>query len=197
MSILGETYLDQSQLGVNQYLICQNSGANYTVHLPQPNTCNGQVINFLSKNAYLTTIQQSTQPFTYQSDGTPFFALYPNRSFMMYSDGNEWAVFDNNGSSTAIISVNQSVTYLSNRFGNNQILVLYGSANGIYLTLPDPTSCQGQVVYIYCAYNLTHYITCTGSSNFVGKGSTRGLTISNNQIFHLVSDYYNWIVVSV
>ena len=116
---------------------------------------------------------------------------------MMYSDGGEWAVFDNNGASTAIISVNQSITYLSNRFGNNQILVLYGSANGIYLTLPDPTSCQGQVVYIYCAYNLTHTITCTGSSNFAGKGSTRGLTISNNQIFHLVSDYYNWVVVSV
>ena len=51
---------------------------------------------------------------------------------IVLSDGNEWAVFDNNGALTANISVNQSVTYLSNRFGNNQILVLYGSANGIY-----------------------------------------------------------------
>ena len=90
-----------------------------------------------------------------------------------------------------------NTTYTASQLGINQVIRCEDYGNGNYtITLPDPTLCGGQVIYIWNSANLGLTLAQTGSASFSGKQTGTTISFSTNQTMILASCYYYWIVMS-
>jgi hypothetical protein len=105
-----------------------------------------------------------------------------------------------------IYFVNSNTTFTRSQFSVNQYIEIIDNgstanpATAFYLTLPDPTTCQNQTVYIFCNNgNALSYsiINQTGNASFVGRYPNTGKTYTpgNGQTIIMISNYYNWVIM--
>jgi hypothetical protein len=97
---------------------------------------------------------------------------------------------------TGQIFVTSNTVFIESQMGINQLICASGSST-FTLALPDSTTCQNQTVYIYNDCSESVFIACSGSGRFVGKVNAKSYGLSSNGIHAYVSNYYNWIVVSI
>jgi len=93
--------------------------------------------------------------------------------------------------------ISSNTVFIASDMGINQLINATGSVPTFTITLPDPTTCQGQTVYIYNGCSNSVFVACSGTPTFIGKVTAKSYGLSTNGTQTFVSNNSNWIVFSI
>ena len=102
-----------------------------------------------------------------------------------------------------IVTTSSAVTYVASQFGVNQFIQPYNAspaAQNTILTLPNPNTCPGQMLYIW--NGMSNISTCTlkmtGSGIFGNKGSiNQTQTLNYNGTYFMIAAIGEWVILSI
>jgi hypothetical protein len=93
---------------------------------------------------------------------------------------------------TVVYRPNSDILYNASSFGINQIISCASGASNYSVTLPDPSTCPGQTLFLFNAGS--SYVSINNTYLFVGKIDKNFFILSTYDTASLISNNTSWVV---